>query len=1085
MKETKVQLADGRELSFGDLVEEYRLGKRNFTFTITREGSVRIAEIKNPRLTKQNASLVKVVLDSGHEIQCTPDHRFMLLDGSYCSAEKLVPGISLMPGYFRLSQKEENPEMAGYKLIFQPILKKWGYCHQFADLWNLQHKVYARDAGRVRHHIDFNKLNNNPTNIRRMHWGAHLKLHSEHAADLHHSEEYRAKIAQGRKLYWEDPQIHDQYAKRLSERNKEQWKDPIYRSQKSQFLSIVNKEYIKKHPEIRKEYSRRASLTLKRLWKDPEYRKLFHEKIVASNKRRVTNNTGKAKFLRICHEAIAEYQALTKEFYEVVRQNQFGKGFTTWEKGIKKYFNDDLQIVYEQLCHNHKVVHIENLHETADVYDLTVEKTHNFLLAAGVFVHNSVDGDNAAHMRYTEAKLAKIAEEMLQDLDKETVAFAPNFDGSLQEPLVLPAKLPNLLVNGSSGIAVGMATNIPPHNLKEVCLALIHLIDNPQASLSEIMQHIQGPDFPTGGQILGRQGIIEAYQNGRGKIHVKSKMEVEAKGERSSLIIQEIPYMVNKSTLLEQMADQVRNKHIEGISDIRDESDREGMRIVIELKKSADPKIVENQLNSHTNCSVTFGIIMLALVDNQPVILPITSLLHHYLGFRRQVVRKRTEYDLRQTQEKAHLLEGLTIALDHLDLVIALIRKSPSPIEAKVQLVKDYSLTEVQAGAILDMKLQRLAALEQKKIREEHKQLLQKVKELQEILESELRILSIIKQELQELIDTYGDERRTQIVDGEDSDMDVEDLIAPEDVVITITQAGYAKRLPMETYKLQNRGGKGVIGAGVGEEDLVEHIFIAHTHAYLLVFTDQGNVHWLKVHQVPEASRQAKGRVLANLLDLSDEKIAALIPVKTFDDQHNLFMATQKGIVKKTNLSLYSNPRKGGIIALGIEEGDKLVNVILTDGNQQILMATREGMAVRFHEKGVRPMGRTATGVRGIKLKGEDKVIGLVTAPDNKTLLTVTEKGYGKRTDVGEYREINRGGSGVRNILCTDKNGKVVSVGTVEESDEIIIVSKNGIIIRVPVNSISVIGRNTQGVRIMKMHEGDSVKAVAKIMTEK
>ena len=846
----------------------------------------------------------------------------------------------------------------------------------------------------------------------------------------------------------------------------------------------MNKKHLKEHPELRKEFSKRASVTLKRLWKESKYRALFHEKIVAANKKRLTNYTGKAKFLRICHETLAYYQTLNPTLYETVRQNQFGKGFTTWEKGLKKYFENDSQIVYAAVCRNHKVIKVENLTETADVYDLTIEKTHNFLLAAGVFVHNSVDGDNAAHMRYTEAKLAKISEEILQDLDHETVAFTANFDGSLQEPLVMPAKIPNLLINGSSGIAVGMATNIPPHNLKEVCQAGIHLIDHPEANLSEIMQHIQGPDFPTGGIILGRQGLIEAYRTGRGKIHVKSRMETETKKERTSIIIKEIPYMVNKSTLLEQIADQVRNKHIDGISDIRDESDREGMRVVIELKKGAEPQIIENQLNNRTNCSVTFGIIMLALVDNQPTILPLSSLLQHYLQFRRQVVRKRTEYDLKQTQEKAHLLEGLIVALDHLDLVIQLIRKSPGAAEARIQIVREYKLTEIQAGAILDMKLQRLAALEQKKIREEHKQLLEKIKKLQTILASEQKILDIIKQELQELIETYGDERRTQIQDGEDPDLDVEDLIAPEEVVLTITQSGYAKRLPLEAYKLQNRGGKGVIGASVGEEDIVEHLFIAHSHSYLLVFTDHGSVHWLKVHQIPEASRQAKGRAIANLLDLSNEKITTLIPVKTFDDSHYLFMATRKGTVKKTNLSLYANPRKGGIIALGLEDGDKLVNVILTDGNQEILMATREGIAVRFNEKDVRPMGRTASGVRGIKIKGQDYVIGLVPAPSNKTLLTVTEKGYGKRTSVEEYREINRGGSGVRNILCTDKNGKVVSINTVEDNDEIILISKNGIIIRVPVSGVSVIGRNTQGVRIMKLEAGDAVKAVAKIMKE-
>jgi DNA gyrase subunit A len=1079
-KDTKVRLADGRELSFGDLVKEHTLGKQNFTFTVNEKGNITIAEIKNPRLTKRGAALTKVVLDNGQEIKCTPNHRFMRLDGSYLEAQHLVPGISLMPGYFRFCSKEENPHTPDYELVFQPQSEKWGYCHQLADDWNLKQGIYSRSAGRVRHHADFNKRNNNPINIQRMQWGAHLKLHSQHAAKLHLSEEYRKKIAAGRTRYWSAPEARDASAKRLSERNLRNWQNPEYREHMRKVLSDVNKEYIKKHPEVRKEFSRRASETLKRLWKEPAYKKLFHEKIAAANKKRLTNNTGKAKFLRICHETLAEYCALNETAYEATRQAKFGIGFTTWKKGFNKYFAGDTGVLYAEMCHNHKVVCVEKLTERADVYDITIEGSHNFLLASGVFVHNSVDGDNAAAMRYTEARLKKIAEEILQDIDKETVDFVPNYDNSLKEPSVLPSKVPNLLVNGSAGIAVGMATNIPPHNLKEVCGAVVHFIDHPTCTVQDLMINIPAPDFPTGGIIMGTSGIRDAYSTGRGKIIIRARTSIEDFKNRQRIIVSEIPYQVNKALLIEEIAERVKDKKIQGISDLRDESDREGMRIVIELKTGANSDVVLNQLFQHSRLQTTFGIIMLALSDNEPMVLPLKSLIEKFVLHRQEVVRKRTAFDLKEAEQKAHILEGLIVALNNIDPIIAFLKKSKDAATAKAGLVADYKLTEIQAQAILEMRLSRLTSLEQNKIKEDHAGLLKLIIELKSILADAQKILNIIKDEMLELVKNYGDERRTQVIQTEASAIEEEHLIKPEDMVVTMTHAGYVKRLTVDTYQAQRRGGKGVIAAETKEEDFVEDLFIANTHDSLLLFTNLGKVHWLKVYQIPEAGRYAKGTAIVNLLELAQgEKVATSIPVKEFKEDQYLFLVTKQGTVKKTPLSEFSNPRKGGIIAVTLTEGDELMAVDLTDSKQDIIIATNDGNAIRFNESDVRPMGRTAQGVIGIRLREKDEVIGAVLAQKDKTLLTVTELGYGKRSAFEEYSTIRRGGVGVINIKVTDKNGKAVAIKTVKDDDQLLLITQSGIAIRVPANQISVIGRNTQGVRIIKLDEGDKVTSVA------
>jgi DNA gyrase subunit A len=728
-------------------------------------------------------------------------------------------------------------------------------------------------------------------------------------------------------------------------------------------------------------------------------------------------------------------------------------------------------------------------HGDSAVYDSMVRMVQTFSLryplVDGQGNFGSVDGDSAAAMRYTEARLAKLAEEMLSDIDKETVPFADNFDGSLKEPEVLPAKFPNLLVNGSSGIAVGMATNIPPHNLTEVSNAVIKIIDNPDISVPEIMEYVKGPDFPTGGEIWGKKGIIEAYTTGRGKVRIKSRTHVEQKGDNVSIIVDEIPYMVNKALLIEQIANLVKDKKIVDIRDLRDESDRKGTRVVIELKRGASPEVVVNQLLKHSRMQVTFGIIMLSLVNNKPTTMGIIPMLKHYIKHRQNIIRKRTEFDLKKAKKRAHILEGLLVALKNIDPVIALIRASESVDIARQGLMSKFTLTEVQAQAILEMRLQKLAALEREKIIEEHKNLLELIKELESILASQERINGILKDEMKEIIEKYGDDRRTVLIDQEDEDIDIEDLIEEHDVVVTITKEGYIKRLPLETYKQQNRGGRGIIGTDMKEEDIVEDVFVTSTHNYILFFTNKGKVYWQKVYQIPEASRQAKGKPIVNMIQIEQgERINAWIAVKEFSDNFNLVLCTKKGIVKKSSMADYSRPRKGGIIAITLDDTDSLVNAVMTDSDQQLLIATRNGLAIKFHEHDARVIGRTSKGVKGITLKPGDEVINMVIANDEDTLLTITENGYGKRTKISEYRRINRGGMGVINIQCSDRNGKVVDVKTVIDEDDMIFMSKNGIIIRVPVRGISVIGRNTQGVRIMKLAQTDKVVAAAKVKYE-
>jgi len=728
-------------------------------------------------------------------------------------------------------------------------------------------------------------------------------------------------------------------------------------------------------------------------------------------------------------------------------------------------------------------------HGDTAVYDTMVRMVQDFSLryplVDGQGNFGSVDGDSPAAMRYTEARLARIADEMLRDLDKNTVDFAANFDDSLQEPTVLPSYLPNLLVNGSSGIAVGMATNIPPHNLTEVIDGLIALIKTPDITIKKLMKHVVAPDFPTGGIIYGYEGVKSAFETGRGRLVVRAKASIEThKNNRESIVITELPYQVNKANLIEKIADLVRAGKLSDISNIRDESDRDGMRVVIELKRDAQPAVVLNQLFKHTAMQNTFGVIMLALVNGIPKVLNLKEMMQHFLNHRMDVLIRRTQYDLDAAERRAHILEGYIIALDNIDAVIDTIKKSKDVETAKNNLMKKFKLSEIQAKAILDMRLQRLTGLERKKIEDEYKETIKLIERLKGILNNEEQRYQIIKDELLEIKKKYGDERKTEIV-YDYTEFSLEDTIAEEDVVVTISHQGFIKRFPVSGYRKQGRGGKGVTGAGTKEDDFIEHMFVASTHQYILFFTDKGRCYWLKVHEVPEAGRAARGRSILNLLQKEkEEEITAFVAVKEFSDNQFLVMATEKGTIKKTVLSAYGNVRKGGINAINLNSGDRLIEVKMTDGTSDLVLGTRSGFAIRFKEKDVREMGRTATGVRGVRLGKGDRVVGLLVIKRNDTILVVTEKGYGKRSEINDCRITHRGGKGVITVKTTDKVGKMIALMEVIDSDELVIITTHGMVIRQSVKDIRVMGRNTQGVRVIRLKDNDSIADIAKVLPE-
>jgi DNA gyrase subunit A len=740
-------------------------------------------------------------------------------------------------------------------------------------------------------------------------------------------------------------------------------------------------------------------------------------------------------------------------------------------------------------------------HGDASIYDTLVRLAQDFNMryptVDGQGNFGSIDGDRPAAMRYTEARLKALADDMMTDLDKETVDFTPNYDETTDEPTVLPAPFPNLLVNGSAGIAVGMATNVPPHNLREVVDACIWLIENTHfvaadaappsraEKLRNLIRLVPAPDFPTGGYIIGRQGTVEAYTTGRGSITMRAKSEIETnkKGDRQSIVVTEIPYQVNKVRVIERIADLVREKVIEGISDLRDESDRDGMRMVIELKRGETPEVILNNLYKHTQLQMSFGVIMLAIVGGRPKVMNLLELIETFIEFRRDVVRRRTEFDLRKAEARYHILEGLKIALDHIDAVIALIRGSKTVPEARDGLMTQFGLSQIQSQAILDMQLQRLTGLERQKILDELAELLKTIERLRAILASERLLMQIIVDELKTVRDKYGDDRRTEVIEGETGDISIEQLIDEEDMAITVSNTGYIKRTAISTYRNQRRGGKGRIGMRTREEDFVSHLFVASTHAYIMIFTDRGRAYWLKVHEIPDVGPDGKGKSIANLVSMEPgEKIAATLAVKEFPEDKFVVMGTLKGVVKKTSLDAFSNPRAGGIIAMGVEEGDAVITVQQSDGAGEVFIGTRDGMAIRFEETDVRPMGRTAYGVRGITLRDDDIVVGMEVVKPGGTVLTVTERGFGKRTEIDEYRVQSRGGVGVINITTSERNGLVVGVSYVQTGDELLVITQQGMILRMLTDDVRAIGRATQGVTIIDLEENDKVVSIARLV---
>ena len=729
-------------------------------------------------------------------------------------------------------------------------------------------------------------------------------------------------------------------------------------------------------------------------------------------------------------------------------------------------------------------------HGDASIYDALVRMAQDFSmrheLVDGQGNFGSVDGDRAAAMRYTESRMTKLSGEMLKDLEKNTVDLQPNFDETLTEPTVLPATVPTLLINGSEGIAVGMATKIPPHNMNEIINGLVALIDNKNLTTVELMEHIKGPDFPTAGLILGVDGLKQAYETGRGKIKMRARAHIETtKSGKDNIVITEMPYQVNKANLIEKIADLARDKRIQGITELRDESDKDGVRVVIESKRDAIPEVILNQLYKHTQLQDTFGIILLALVGGVPKIMPIKEALNHFIDFRHEIVVRRTEFDLKGAEERAHILEGLKIALDNIDDVIKIIRASKDPTMAKEGLMNNFRLSEKQSQAILDMRLQKLTGLEVNKVVEEYKEVIKLITHLKGILESHAQRMSIIKLELQEMKDQYGDPRRTEIIPV-DSDFTMEDMIADEEVVLTITHEGYIKRTALNTYRTQRRGGRGVQGATSKEEDFVEHLFIVNTHNYMLFFTDRGKCHWLKVYDIPQGGRATRGRAIVNLIGCEPgEKVEAFVSVKDFDDQHYIVMATRNGLVKKTALSAYSKPRKGGIYAIDIREGDTLIEARVTNGENDILLGTREGKSIRFSEKNIRPTGRKTMGVIGIRLGSkEDYVIAMLVVKREGTILVATEKGLGKRTDVIQYRTQTRGGKGVMTMRVTEKTGKMVSIMEVVDADDLIVITDKGVLMRQPVSHIRTIGRVTQGVKLVKLDDGSKISSISRVINE-
>jgi DNA gyrase subunit A len=1215
--DTRIKLLDGTDRSFAELAQ-LPPDEIFHVYSVDATGRIVVGEGRHARLTRQSAELVEVTLDNGEKLRCTPNHPFMLRDGTYKDAEHLVAGDSLMPGYFDRTPVKEglNP----YLRIQQPQTGEFEFVHRLADEFNAERGLVAQTSGAfVRHHRNFNRFDNRPPNIQRMAFLEHLHLHAEHMQEMWSSPEFRSRQKAGvqryyathpeavtahrmrriafnkspafraqnaivarqrmRNLYATHPERRQEIAQKL----RELWQDPEYRARITAALQGVEKRPLTKaerqrvsgiiaersramwgndakreaivaaislamaRPEMRQYLSIRSQA----LWQDPAYRakyaadhhqrmaqilwskpetremhraKITHQRsdpafraaqqigVQASNKRRLANDPAMmdrmaersaASLHRLWHNAaykrqvmrqkIAGYVAgllstmphemLTTEVYDAKRHSNW---IPRWKKA-GAYFDDFDELLELAAHYNHRVIAVRRLSETADVYDITVNEHHNFLLAGGVFVHNSPDDDPAAAMRYTEARMAAIASELLADIEKDTVDFKPNYDGHEMEPTVLPARLPNLLLNGAAGIAVGMATNIPPHNLRELCDGIAHLIDHPDATVEELMAFVKGPDFPMGGIIHGREGIRSAYLTGRGRVVVRARAHTEEteKG-RVSIIVTELPYQINKAELVKKIAELARDKKIEGISDIRDESDRQGTRVVIDLKKDTRHLTVLNQLFKYTAMQSAFNANMLALVDGQPRVLNLKAILQHYVSYREIVIQRRTAFELRKARERAHILEGLQIALDHLDEVIETIRRSQSTETASRNLRDRFKLSEEQARAILDMRLGRLAALERKKVTDELAEVRIIITGLETILADVVEVRKLIKADLTELREKYGDPRRTEVQDDEAGDFTEEDLIPNDEMVVTLTEQNYIKRLASKTYRSQRRGGRGVTGMTTREDDTVLHLLITHAHDALLFFTNRGRVFRLATYELPEVGRQAKGEHIRNIIGIdTSEWVTAVVPVPKFQARDFLVMATRLGEVKKTVLDEFAVVRRMGLNAMDLEEGDELLGARLVHANDQVFLVTTHGQSIRFAVQDLRSASRASGGVRGIRLDDGDKVVSLDVAHKTGDLLVVTTHGYGKRTPVEEYSTQGRGGSGVLTARLTDKTGLIAGARVLTEDDrDLVLISANGVVIRSAIANIAQLSRATQGVRLMHLAENDQVQALATTIDE-
>lgn len=1212
-KDTQIKLTDGRNINFEQLIKEQKAGKRHWTFAFnTSKESIEIAEIKNPRCTRRNAELIEVILDNDKRIKCTPDHRFLLRDGQYKQAEELVTGDSLMPLYMQLYEGAADRKLKDYEMVLQPIQNEWKFVHHLADEWNLKENVYARARGRIRHHLDFDKKNNNPDNITRLDWEEHWRIHYTSASWRHkNGPAYAKKLAEGRKKFIE--RNHEFLSHRASDRNKKNWKKPSYRRkhirlaknlwandayrnhmrnissqnlkekwENKDFCEHISKakskemknrwksEVYRGHmSKIMKETSlklwssphhkQRTSNIMKEIAKNPErveakravarplwnskdylskfsrdhfgkiakkgmsdeeYRSKQKEKtkkqrqdpnlranvinnVKKSNLRRIKQNPMlmnditqlakralhkkwqdpsyktrviRSKILGLTHKLISKYPNITPSIYESERANNRVPKLAN----ALKYFPNFGEIIEKAEFYNHKVKNVLLISEHQDVYDLTIDNQHNFALSVGIFVHNSIDGDPPAAMRYTEVRLTRLAEEMLNDLDKDTVDMMPNFDNTEKEPTILPAKVPNLLINGASGIAVGVATNIPPHNLAEVCDAIVYGIKNKEAGVDEILNIIKGPDFPTGGTAVISEDTRNGYKHGRGQLLIRAKVEIDEAKKR--LLIKEIPYNVNKSALIQGIAELAREKRVQGIKDIRDESDKSGINVVVELKSEEDCTQVLNILYKHTQLEVTYPIINLAVVGKSLRSFNILQLISTFIEYRTNVILRRSNFELKQASERLHIVEGLLIAITSIDEIIKTIKGSEEVSDARKNLIDRFKLTEKQANAILDMKLGRLTHLENASLNNEKEGLEKKISYYSELIRSPQKVEEIIIQETAEIKRQYGRPRKTELVQSEGiAEIRDEDMISNEKVTVILTSNGYVKRMSTKIYKEQARGGKGVIAINLKEGDYVKRIVTCNNKDYLVCISNTGRAYWLKAYNIPETSRYSEGKAIVNLLNLKDEKIIDLLDTRNFVGSKIAFL-TAKGLIKKTRAELFSRPRSSGVRAITLNASDEIVDTAIYTNEKYLIIVTQKGKSIKFDEGTVRFTGRAAMGVRGIRVPN-DSARNIIAANEEGSILSVTENGYGKITPVNRYRTQSRGGKGVINLRANEKTGNVSKALFVMNEEHLLLISSKGISITIPISSIRVTGRAASGVRLMKLEPNTKV-ADARLLEE-